>query len=324
MCQKKLSSKTSGAPGQKVGSSPRPFSLDGFFDDTDADQFASLGNERSVLAVPDGELAGDVAWVVPVAASGHALSGSIGDLLAFAYAAEGDGQTYRAQVMDIRENLQSDTNSTRLHLGPIPAGETLHVWVHANRLAGTLRVRLRSANSETNPTTTVRADSSNLTSTGLSLLSVDGPMTDEWWYLQHTITSSGDFDVAAASHFAAQMAVPIPVIPVIPPTPTTHTLLAGLSADAIPVESELSLTPDAGFAGNFTIQPFSNMHVLVARDEAEVDIASIVLSTDPTMVNQIAGFTKYGSLVNVSGTDYNVWVSNQALTISAVTTFEVR
>ena len=36
------------------------FSLDGFFDETDAAQFESLGNERSVLAVPNGMLAGDV------------------------------------------------------------------------------------------------------------------------------------------------------------------------------------------------------------------------------------------------------------------------
>ena len=35
------------------------FSLDGFFDETDAAQFESLGNERSVLAVPAGMTAGE-------------------------------------------------------------------------------------------------------------------------------------------------------------------------------------------------------------------------------------------------------------------------
>ena len=45
------------------------------------------------MIVPAGQDAGDVAYIVPVAVSGHELGGSIGELLAFTYAAEGDGQT---------------------------------------------------------------------------------------------------------------------------------------------------------------------------------------------------------------------------------------
>ena len=176
------------------------FSLDGFFDTviTDEAQFASLGTERNVMVVPAGMTPGALAYIVPVTVSGHKLSGSVGDLLAFTYASEGDGQAYRAQVMDIRDSLTVLTPSTRLDLGPIATGQTLHLWVHVNRIAGTLRVRLRSADSEANLTTTMRADSMNLTATGLTLLSVAGPITDEWWFLQYTPVGTTDFDAASA------------------------------------------------------------------------------------------------------------------------------
>ena len=69
-------------------------SMEGFLD-TDgpgAAQYASLGTEKSVMIVPAGQVAGDVAFVVPVAVSGHSpLGGGVGELAAWTYAAEGDG-----------------------------------------------------------------------------------------------------------------------------------------------------------------------------------------------------------------------------------------
>ena len=69
------------------------FSLEGFFNTVglDEDQFDTLGNERSVMVTPAGIAAGDVAYIVPVAVSGHQLGGSIGDLLAFTYASRATG-----------------------------------------------------------------------------------------------------------------------------------------------------------------------------------------------------------------------------------------
>ena len=54
------------------------FSMEGFFDTADGSDealFASLGGERSAMLVPAGQDAGDVAWIVPVRASGHQLGG---------------------------------------------------------------------------------------------------------------------------------------------------------------------------------------------------------------------------------------------------------
>lgn len=89
-------------------------------------------------------------------------------------------------------------------------------------------------------------------------------------------------------------------------------LLGGISADAVPVAGELTV---AGVAGaRITIPAYAGeQHHLLAREADEADLTSAVRSDDSTAANLLAGFTKYGAVVDVGGTDYSVWVSNQAL-----------
>ena len=299
--------------------------LEGFYDTTgpDADIFDSLGNEESAMVIPDGQFPGDVAHIVPIVVSGYTpLSGSVGDLAGMAYAAQGDRMPFRAQVMDVRENVTANTVTTRLNLGAIPAGETLRVWAHVQRNAGQVRIRVRSSATEGGAPTT-RATVSNINSTGLVQLTVDGAVTHEWWDLQYTITGASDFDIAAASHFESQQAISTPITPITPPTPATHTLLGGVSADAIPAAGELTIVPNIP-DHTITIPVITNMHILFARDSTQGDITSIVDTQDPTSQNQIGGWTKYGSTVTVSGTAYNVWVSDQEITTPSARTFDVR
>ena len=176
----------------------RTLSLDGFFDETDAAQFESLGNERSVLAVPDTMLAGDVAWIVPVAVSAHALSGSVGELFGFAYAAEGDGPTVRGQVMDIREGLTADAVTPRLDVGPVSAARTLRAFVHIVRRTGSLDLTLRSSTVQTGGASTFRASRNGIMASGLYELTFTGATTNRWWFLDYDIAGTSDFDIAAA------------------------------------------------------------------------------------------------------------------------------
>ena len=101
---------------------------------------------------------------------------------------------------------------------------------------------------------------------------------------------------------------------------TDFTLIGGLSADATPIAAELTL--DA-VGSELTFQPFTDMHVLLARPLTEPDILDIVLHDDPTRRNQIGGWTKFATTVDVSGVAFNVWVSNQLLTFSIVRSIEV-
>ena len=152
------------------------------------------------MVVPAGMDAGDVAYVVPVAVSSHQLAASIGELLAFTYAAVGDGRLTRAQVFDIRENVTSDNVTPRVNLGPIATGETLDVWVHVTRRAGRVQISVESAANQTTGTATTRGGAAGINTTRLEKYSIAGPVTDEWWQLRYDFSvGSPDFDFASAA-----------------------------------------------------------------------------------------------------------------------------
>ena len=88
------------------------------------------------------------------------------------------------------------------------------------------------------------------------------------------------------------------------------TALAGLSADAVPIASELTISHTAG---RFTIPAFTNMRILFARATNEPDITKIDDLSDSSRTNQIGAWSKYASAVRVLEIPYNVWVSNQVL-----------
>ena len=96
-------------------------SLEGWYDrgDIDAAQFSSLGNDGSAMIAPAGQTAGAVAYVVPYAANAWEPGASVGELMAFTFAGEGDGEPVRGQVFDVRENETADNVTARVNLGPI-------------------------------------------------------------------------------------------------------------------------------------------------------------------------------------------------------------
>lgn len=97
------------------------------------------------------------------------------------------------------------------------------------------------------------------------------------------------------------------------------TLFFGTSVDRVPAASELTIP---GVSGDGEIPAYAGArHVLVARLASEADIARVVRSDDVSNTNQIGGFSKAGSTVNVGGNAFAVWVSNQALTQSAAVTW---
>ena len=187
---------TKRAAGLKTSS----FALSGFFDTDgpDEEQFNSLGEERSVLVVPAEMTPGAVAYVVPVAVSAHETAGSIGELVTFSYAAEGDGKPSRAQVVDIRDGVTADVITPRLDVGAVSAAQTLRAWVHVMRIAGSLDLALRSANAQTGGATTSRATRNGITATGLYELTFTGTTTNRWWLLDLNVSGAADFGIAAA------------------------------------------------------------------------------------------------------------------------------
>ena len=106
------------------------------------------------------------------------------------------------------------------------------------------------------------------------------------------------------------------------PTPTTYpTLRFGTSTDETPTAAELTIV---GALGQGTVPAYAgNMHLLIARLASEGGIASVLFSDDASRTNQMGAFTLFGSMVDIGGDAYNVWVSNQALTQGAAVTIAV-
>ena len=96
--------------------------------------------------------------------------------------------------------------------------------------------------------------------------------------------------------------------------PTPISIRGGLSADAVPEASEITIDH---VGSRLTFDPFSAMHVLLWRIATEPDITSVVFASDPTGENQIGGFTKWPDTIEDDGDAGNVWVSNQSLTFTA-------
>ena len=103
-----------------------------------------------------------------------------------------------------------------------------------------------------------------------------------------------------------------------PPAPSRD-FRFGTSEDETPAANELTISSDDG-TGTFPSYSGSR-HWLIARDSSEADITSVRVQGQ--QIQQIGAFTKSSTQVAVSGTTYNVWVSNQLLTNPASTTIVV-
>ena len=97
---------------------------------------------------------------------------------------------------------------------------------------------------------------------------------------------------------------------------TGFTVMGGLSADPTPEASEIAI---AQTAHSLMYPAYVDRHLLIWRLASEPDLVSVILDSDPTNLNQISGFSKWGALITVGGHDGKVWVSNQLLTHVAET-----
>ena len=174
-------------------------SLEGWYDrgDIDAAQFSSIGNDGSALIAPAGQTRGALAYVIPYTASAFEPGASVGELMAFTFAGEGDGEPVRGQVLDISEGVTADTETPHLEIGAVAADQRVYVWCHVRRVSGTVRIRLRSK-ATAGGNTTNRIDLGSITNTGIYAASLAGPITHRFWELHYDIQGTSDFDIAAA------------------------------------------------------------------------------------------------------------------------------
>ena len=106
--------------------------------------------------------------------------------------------------------------------------------------------------------------------------------------------------------------------------PITDDLYFGVSDDAIPISTELTIL---GVKGIGVIPAFSGeKHLIIARLASEGDIASVTFSIDSTNTNQVGVFDKYANtLVPPTKSEaYTIWVTEDPVTNAAGVTVTVR
>ena len=103
---------------------------------------------------------------------------------------------------------------------------------------------------------------------------------------------------------------------------TGFTVMGGLSVDAVPEASEITI---AQHGHSIRLPAVVDMYHLIWRLATEPDIAALVYASDMTNANLIGAYSKYVDmngddvLVAVNGEDGKVLVSNQRLTHEAET-----
>ena len=108
------------------------------------------------------------------------------------------------------------------------------------------------------------------------------------------------------------------------PSPSPHVLqvVGGLSANATPVASELTILPTT--PGIIPFPAFIDMHLLIWRPRADGPVNSIIFDDDTTRTNQITGFAVSPVDITVGHLVGSVWVSHQLLTFATSRNAEVR
>ena len=93
---------------------------------------------------------------------------------------------------------------------------------------------------------------------------------------------------------------------------TGFTVMGGLSADAVPEASEITI---AQVGHSIPLPAHVDLHHLIWRLASEPDLNSVVLASDTTNANQIGGYSLYADTVTLAdGREGKVLVSNQLLT----------
>ena len=95
------------------------------------------------------------------------------------------------------------------------------------------------------------------------------------------------------------------------PTGEVITVLMGLSADATPEASELTIEANNGVGAVDSYD--GERYLLIARLATEADLSSVIFSDDDSVTNQVGAFEKFAQTVEVGGNAYNAWVSEEAL-----------
>lgn len=138
---------------------------------------------------------GGLAYVASALRTSAQLLGNVGDVAPWKVQASGSGPMGRGVWLHPSGTARSTTGTgTAVQLGALPAGSTLRANLHVLSVTGTtplITVKVDSDSSGAFSTPVERAAFTQTGAVGYQSILVDGPITDDWWRVNWTVSGAG-------------------------------------------------------------------------------------------------------------------------------------
>lgn len=142
---------------------------------------------------PSAGAAGEIVYMIPSALAEYVRSGTIGEIVAFDFAASGSGVMVRGRILDYGAVAASGAGSG-IQAGAAADGQLVHAVLHVLGVTGAgteITVAIdSSAEDAWTGDETQRVLFAAATGPGAQWISVAGPITDTWWRARWTITGT--------------------------------------------------------------------------------------------------------------------------------------
>jgi hypothetical protein len=155
----------------------------------DAHIFARVGPSAVATICPTSAASGELAYFEKVMHATYNVGGAVGELLPFSFDAEAAGPLVRGAVLKDPVQVTGNGTGTAYQLGALAAGQKLVAALHVVQITGgTLTVVVQSDDDVGFPSPISQITFTGVTVPGAQILEVAGPVTDDWWRANWTLT----------------------------------------------------------------------------------------------------------------------------------------
>ncbi len=148
------------------------------------DKFATAG--EVITVAPETGAVVETAFSFRSLIATYTPGGSVGDMYSFNSDANGTGDLYKGTIME-SEVKTATGNGTARELGDVAAGQKVYASLHVLAASGELDVIIQSDDAVGFAAPTDRITFDQMTAIGAQLLTLDGPVTDDWWRVRVVI-----------------------------------------------------------------------------------------------------------------------------------------
>lgn len=161
-------------------------------DSLDEDLFSQVGTDPLLVsAAPNGGALGEPSFSWQALTAEYSPGAAVGEVFAFTFNTTGDGRLIRGTVLE-NSLFAATADGTPRQLGAALATDTIYSAFHvvaADGTTPTLDVVLESDDDVGFGSPVTRITHPQFTARGSSLLTLVGPVTDDWW--RYTLTLGG-------------------------------------------------------------------------------------------------------------------------------------